>query len=159
VSTASVWYVRLKPFDKKKGCLLRNWSGSVGRFMSGQWVEIINPDVIDVLRETRQNWMDPSSTLAFDICTYDEAAAIAEIEMKSRDAELFNHAFHVSHPQYAVNVGPKPSDTPKPKKRSAPAKKAPEKMAETVPEEVKPEPKAKKSTSKKKKKSTSKKKS
>lgn len=74
-------YVRLKPYNKKKGHLLRRYalpSGKVYRASYG-WYLLEEVEASD-LRGVHQNPEDSDTPLAFDICTKAEAVALARKE-------------------------------------------------------------------------------
>ncbi|MCG8424392.1 MAG: hypothetical protein MJE77_41395 [Proteobacteria bacterium] len=72
--------VRLKPYSKKKGHLLRRYTYKGIKFDHQRgWYRVAKP-IADYLAEVRQTADDPDTPLAFDVCTDDEARAMDEAE-------------------------------------------------------------------------------
>ena len=68
--------VRLKPFDPRRGFVLRRFTFAGIRFQSERgWYRVEKP-VAERLRATRSVASDPYSPLAFDVCTEAEAKAL-----------------------------------------------------------------------------------
>ncbi len=72
--------VRLKPFSKKKSCLLRRYTYRGIRFDCHRGWYRVTGEVADYLRSVRQIPGDEDSPLAFDVCTESEAKAIDQKE-------------------------------------------------------------------------------
>jgi hypothetical protein len=81
--------VRLKPFDPRRGNVLRRFTHAGIRFEDERgWYRVEAP-VAGYLRTVRQRAVDEQSPLAFDVCTEDEARALdarAEDAAKGRKA-------------------------------------------------------------------------
>ena len=72
--------VRLKPFDPRRGFVLRRFTFAGIRFQSERgWYRVEKP-VAERLRATRSVASDPYSPLAFDVCTEAEAKALDNAE-------------------------------------------------------------------------------
>ncbi len=75
--------VRLKPFNKKKGHVLRRYTYRGIRFdVNRGWSRVERP-VAQYLRDVRQVSGDQDSPPAFDVCTESEARALDEKEAEA----------------------------------------------------------------------------
>jgi len=72
--------VRLKPYDPRRGHVLRRYAHRGIRFLVEHGWYRVDADVADHLRTARQVDADPHSLLAFDVCTEDEARQIDTTE-------------------------------------------------------------------------------
>lgn len=75
--------VRLKPYDKKKGHVLKTYGEGNMTFKSPTWYEVPRP-VAEHLRQVHQKPEDLSTPYAFDVCTQEEAKHLQETERKAR---------------------------------------------------------------------------
>lgn len=66
-------HVRLKPFQPKKGQLLKRYTVFGIRFEGEKGWYTVDEDVAAYLKTVKQNNNDPDSKDAFDVCTQDEA--------------------------------------------------------------------------------------
>ncbi len=72
--------VRLKPYDPRRGFVLRRFTYAGIRFQGERgWYRVEKP-VAERLRATRSVASDPYSPLAFDVCTEAEAKALDNAE-------------------------------------------------------------------------------
>ena len=76
---------RLKPYDPRRGHVLRRFTFAGIKFDELRGWYRVEPEVADYLRKVRQRPIDPHTPLAFDVCTDDEARA-----MDARDKEAAN---------------------------------------------------------------------
>jgi len=72
--------VRLKPYDPRRGHVLRRYAHRGIRFLVEHGWYRVDREVADHLRTARQVDADPHSLLAFDVCTEDEARQIDTTE-------------------------------------------------------------------------------
>lgn len=78
---------RLKPYNKKKGCLIRRFTVFGVRFQEERGWYKVDDEVAAYLQTVHQDNNDPDSTMAFDVCTQDEAEAM-ESEEKAKKKEI-----------------------------------------------------------------------
>lgn len=76
--------VRLRPYNPKRGCLLRRFTYRGIRFMEDRGWYRVDEDIAGYLKGVRQVDSDPDSSLAFDVCTEEEARALEEKERKEK---------------------------------------------------------------------------
>jgi hypothetical protein len=67
--------VRMKPFDPRRGQVLRRYTYRGIRFQEERGWYRVEKEVGEYLRTVRQS-SDPHSTLAFDVCVEEEARAL-----------------------------------------------------------------------------------
>ena len=80
-------YVRLKPFNKKRGHVLRRYSYRGVRFYEGRWYKV--PEKLaQELGEVRQRHGDIDSPYAFDVATQEQARKIEDEEQRRKEEEL-----------------------------------------------------------------------
>ncbi len=72
--------VRLKPYNKKKGNVLRRYTYRGIRFQESRGWYRVTHEVADYLQKVHQISSDEDSPLAFDVCTEDDAKAIDKRE-------------------------------------------------------------------------------
>lgn len=87
----SQMYIRLKPYNPKRGHVLRRYSFSGLRFYEGRWYKVPETLAQD-LSELHQRHGDEDSPYAFDVATQGEARAIetkerAKLEEERRKVE------------------------------------------------------------------------
>lgn len=75
-----VMHVRLKPYEPRRGHVLRRYSYGGIKFHEERGWYRVDKDVADYLRTVRQVHGDEFSALAFDVCTEAEAQAIEAAE-------------------------------------------------------------------------------
>jgi len=75
--------VRLKPFDPRRGQVLRRYTHAGIKFHGDRGWYRVEKRVADYLRAVRQQSADPNAPLAFDVCTEEEAKAL---DARERDA-------------------------------------------------------------------------
>jgi len=81
--------VRLKPFDPRRGLVLRRYTHAGIKFHGERgWYRVEKP-VADYLRGVRQQAADANSPLAFDVCTDDEAKGL---DAKDKEASATRKA-------------------------------------------------------------------
>ena len=68
--------VRLKPYDPRRGCVLRRYTYRGIKFHDERGWYRVDKEVADYLRGVRQVPGDAHAPLAFDVCTDDEAKAL-----------------------------------------------------------------------------------
>lgn len=68
--------VRLKPFDPRRGALLRRYTYAGIKFHHERGWYRVERRVADYLRSVRQRPSDPQAPLAFDVATEEEAKAL-----------------------------------------------------------------------------------
>jgi hypothetical protein len=80
--------VRLKPFDPRRGHVLRRYTYAGIKFHGERGWYRVEKRVADYLRTVRQQLADPHSPPAFDVCSEEEAKAMEAkaMEAKERDA-------------------------------------------------------------------------
>jgi len=81
--TPDTYLVRLKPYNKQHHCVLRRYTIAGVRFECGHWFRV-EPDLAGYLRSVRQPPGHPGATLAFDVCTEDEARALVAQEKAAK---------------------------------------------------------------------------
>lgn len=79
-------YVRLKPYNPRRGFVLRRYSFRGLRFLEGHWYRV-PIDLAKQLGEVHQRHNDEDSPLAFDVATQAQAEAIEDAERKREEAE------------------------------------------------------------------------
>jgi len=119
--------VRIKPRDPHHGRVMRRFGYKGIRFEEGRGWYRVSAEVAEHLRTVRQKAHDPSSQLAFDVCTEDEALTIdtkeAEEAEPKRPADSARPATArgeapVAKPPVKARRGRKPGRKPR-KKRGA----------------------------------------
>lgn len=75
--------VRLKPFDPRRGQVLRRFTHAGIKFHGERGWYRVEKRVADYLRTVKQQVADPHSPLAFDVCTEDEAKAMEAKELEA----------------------------------------------------------------------------
>ena len=75
--------VRLKPYDPRRGYLLRRFTYRGIKFQCDRGWYRVAPDVAGYLATVRQNGASEFSPLAFDVCAPEEAKALDEREQES----------------------------------------------------------------------------
>jgi hypothetical protein len=92
---------RIKPFNPRRGCTLKTYSvhGSLFRVEKG-W-QPVDDELANYLRGVRQHPEDPTSQLAFDVCTRAEAdrmdnAARIAADPRAAAADVPIRAYHPS---------------------------------------------------------------
>ena len=78
--------VRLKPFDPRRGNLLRRFTYMGIRFVAGRGWYRVKEEVAKHLEKVRQTPDNPHAPLAFDVCTEAEAKRLDAAE-KSSEAQ------------------------------------------------------------------------
>lgn len=68
--------VRLKPFDPRRGYVLRRYTYAGVKFHEERGWYRVEKRVADYLRTVRQQPADPHAPTAFDVCTEDEAKTL-----------------------------------------------------------------------------------
>jgi len=109
--------VRLKPYDPRRGHLLRRFTYRGIKFQVERgWYRVEEP-VADYLREVRQVSSDEHSPLAFDVCSEAEARSVEEKETEAantRKAATDDIKLSTARAEGAVTT----EDLPAPAKRS-----------------------------------------
>lgn len=77
------YLVRLKPFDSRRGHVLRRYTYAGVKFQEDRGWYRVSRDMAAYLRTVRQVAGDPYSPLAFDVCTPDEARALEASEQEA----------------------------------------------------------------------------
>ena len=79
-------YVRLKPFNRKRGHMLRRYAYRGVRFYEGRWYKV--PEVLAKgLGEIRQRHGDIDAPYAFDVASEDQAREIEQTERMRDELE------------------------------------------------------------------------
>ena len=79
-------YVRLKPYNRKRGHVLRRYTYRGVRFFEGRWYKV--PEALArELSDLHQRHGDEDAPLAFDVATEVQARAIEEKERKKLEEE------------------------------------------------------------------------
>lgn len=78
--------VRLKPYDPRRGHLLRRYTYDGIKFQSERGWYRVEKSVGDYLRTVHQQPSDQFSPLAFDVCTDAEAKALESTEAEASQA-------------------------------------------------------------------------
>ena len=95
--------VRLKPFDPKKGHVIRRYTAFSIRFEEARgWYKVAD-EVATYLGTVHQVPGDEDSPLAFDVCTEDEAQRIEAAEKKKAEERARAAEPNVAQP-YDVSV-------------------------------------------------------
>jgi len=81
--TPDTYLVRLKPYNKQHHCVLRRYTIAGVRFECGHWFRV-ELDLATYLRNVRQPPGHPGATLAFDVCTEDEARVLVAQEKAAK---------------------------------------------------------------------------
>jgi hypothetical protein len=117
--------VRLKPFDPRRGQVLRRYTHAGIKFHGERGWYRVEKLVADYLRGVRQQAADANSPLAFDVCTEEEAKTLDVREKDSvngRKAASDDIKLSVARPAGAVTTAdlPEPAkDDKKPRKDRA----------------------------------------
>lgn len=83
---AEIFYVRIKPFNPRKGYARRRHSERGALFdVEKGWYKIKDRDFAEHLRTVQQSDTDEDSPLVFDVCTEAEARALEQAEKKKAD--------------------------------------------------------------------------
>lgn len=78
--------VRIKPYNKRRGQLCRNYMVHGKRFLEARgWYEISDRELAKYLKEIRQDQDDPDSPFVFDVTTQSEAVKIDKREEKAAE--------------------------------------------------------------------------
>jgi hypothetical protein len=114
--------VRLKPFDPRRGQVLRRFTHAGIKFHGERGWYRVEKRVADYLRTVRQQLVDPHSPPAFDVCTEDEAKAMDTKEREAaneRKTAADDIKLSVARPAGAVTTADlpeSPKDDKKPRK-------------------------------------------
>lgn len=93
-------FVRLKPYDPRRGYVLRRYTYRGIKFQEERGWFRVPKDVADYLRDVHQVPGDAHTPLAFDCCTATEAKSIDAKEKASAVArKTASHNIRVSLPQ------------------------------------------------------------
>ena len=117
--------VRLKPYDPRRGNVLRRFTYQGIKFHEERGWYRVAKTVADYLRSVHQQSADPHSPLAFDICTEDEARSTEAKEKEAANARKTatdDIKLSVARPAGAVTTAdlPEPAkDDKKPRKDRA----------------------------------------
>lgn len=142
------FYIRLKPYNPKRGYKLRIYSVFGLKFrVDGGWYKIDDANVASYLKTVHNDNNDPESPLAFDVCTEDEWKGLLadehrerirkgeirptygnvvdmtqpSVEERNEFATKRVHADHIGKP-HAVDVGAvTTADLPQPTRMDSPA--------------------------------------
>ncbi len=88
---ANTKYVRLKPYNKRKGFLMRRYSVRRKRFIHGRWYEVPQ-QLAKYLETVTATPEDPDTPFAFDVCdTRDEALALVKREKRAKRRANADH--------------------------------------------------------------------
>jgi len=79
--------VRLKPFNRKKGHVLRCYTYRGIRFLERRGWTRVRKDIADYVQTVHQIAGDEDSPLAFDVCSETEAKAIDKREAQDAQAK------------------------------------------------------------------------
>jgi hypothetical protein len=127
--------VRLKPYDPKKGLLLKQYSYRGIRFQAGRGWYKVNGQVAAYLEGVHSVPGDNDTPLAFDVCTPDEARAMDEKDRKAArqvlPAEEALDVSHVRDAQLRAKSRPSPDRDDAPRRQRRDLDRMPE-NAQTV---------------------------
>lgn len=88
---ANTKFVRLKPYNKRKGFLMRRYSVRRKRFIHGRWYEVPEQlaKYLDSVTATPE---DPETPFAFDVCdSREEAIALVKREKRAKRRQNADH--------------------------------------------------------------------
>jgi len=114
--------VRLKPFDPRRGQVLRRYTHAGIKFHGERGWYRVEARIAEYLRTVRQQMADPNSPLAFEVCTEEEAKALEAREREgasARKTAADDIKLSVARPAGAATTAdlPEPSrDDKKPRK-------------------------------------------
>jgi len=114
--------VRLKPFDPRRGQVLRRFTHAGIKFHGERGWYRVEKAVAEYLRAVRHRSADPNSPPAFDVCTEEEAKALDAREKdtaNARKAATDDIKLSVARPAGAVTT----ADLPEPGKDDKKVKK------------------------------------
>lgn len=80
-------YVRLKPYNKNRGHVLRRYSYRSTRFYEGRWYKV-DESLAQQLSGLHQQHHNPDSPLAFDVATEAQALSIEAEERRREEEEM-----------------------------------------------------------------------
>jgi len=84
--------VRLKPFDQRRGHVLRSYTAFGQRFLEGKGWYNVDDSAADYLAKVKQpptgNYQAEDAPFAFDVCTTEQAAALDEAEARKKQAQF-----------------------------------------------------------------------
>jgi len=71
-------YARLRPYEPKRGFLMRTYTAPWGsRFTAGQWCEVDSAEALEYLKQLHERPGDTRTPKAFDVCrTLEEAQEV-----------------------------------------------------------------------------------
>ena len=77
--------IRLKPFDLKKGHVMRRYTAFRATFEESKGWYRVSDSVADYLATVHQEPNDEDSPMAFDVCTKEQAEEIDQAEQKKAE--------------------------------------------------------------------------
>jgi hypothetical protein len=84
--------VRLKPYDQRRGHVLRSYSAFGQRFLEGKGWYNVDDSAAAYLSQVKQpptgNYQAEDAPYAFDVCTPEQAAALDEAEVRKKQAQF-----------------------------------------------------------------------
>jgi hypothetical protein len=99
-------FVRLKPYDPRRGQLIRRFTYRGIKFHDDRGWLRVPKEVADYLREVREVPSDQHSSLAFDVCTEAEAKSLDAAEQESAvTRKTASEATKVSLPEDEAPAG------------------------------------------------------
>ena len=108
-----VMLVRIKPFDPKKGRLVRRYTAFSTRFEEKLGWYRVSEDIARYLATVHQVAGDESSPPVFDVCTEDQARAIDEAEHRLPAERAQSTAPNLAHADStALTTGDLPGSRP-----------------------------------------------
>lgn len=117
---ASSMYVRLKPYNPRRGYLLKKYTHvpSGKKFEESLGWCRVDPSLAAQLREIHQNPRDDETPFAFDVCTEAEAKQIDASERKAKQRRESDDAHDLTTSALSL-----PEKTPVDERRAARAKR------------------------------------
>jgi hypothetical protein len=111
--------VRLKPFDLKKGHVIRRLTTFSTTFEESRGWYRVDDEMAGYLKTIHQVPNDEDTPLAFDVCTEEEAQAIEAAEKKKAEERARAAAPNVATPRDVATAGDAsaPADLPEPPRR------------------------------------------
>ena len=99
--------IRLKPYDPKKGHVIRRYTAFGVRFDEARGWYKVSDEVAAYLASVHQRPGDDDSPAAFDVCTDDEAKAMEAVEKKKAEERARAAEPNVAQPH---DVSARPAD-------------------------------------------------
>lgn len=99
--------VRLKPYDPKRGHVLRRYTAFGVRFEESRGWYRVSDEVAEYLGKVRQQPGLDYTPLAFDVCTEEEAVALETREKREQEERAIASAPNVATAQDVSAVAPR----------------------------------------------------